>query len=451
MSPDGTHIAFRRGTLAYEGVWGREVWVMGSGGTDQIRVAAERSDGSEVGAPTWSPDGKRIAYVRSTWAYNARGGSVEVNDWQSASAETLFSDDGLSPALHWLSDGRLVYALGNVKTSSRKDSSLWVVPLQVSGRISRSPKRITQVHGRVSQITGSLDGKVLIFRSDTWSPSVYVSSFSRDGALLAKRRLTLDESVSIPSSWTPDSKSILFNSDRNGTPEIFKQAVSEPLASGLVASEAQLSQPSVTPDGSEILYISTPKSGSQEAPSSIFAVPMDGGAPRLVLKDVGIYTVQCPRLPSPTCLYGKVKKGTWETFRFDMRSGNRVGNSQIDPKCNWRLSPDGSQRAIVPYHPDQATIQLRSTSTGETRDVVVKGWNGLMAAAWSTDGKSLLASWHNKQSESALLNVTLDGRASVLLHSKSSDIWSAIPSPDGRLLAICESSGTQNVWLIENF
>jgi len=134
-----------------------------------------------------------------------------------------------------------------------------------------------------------------------------------------------------------------------------------------------------------------------------------------------------------------------------VRSGKRVGDSQIDPECNWGLSPDGSQRAIVPYHPNQETIQLRSTSTGETRDVVVKGWNGLMGAAWSTDGKSLLASWHNKQSESALLNVTLDGRASVLLHSKNSDIWSAIPSPDGRLLAICESSGTQNVWLIENF
>ena len=452
VSPDGTHIAFRRGTLAYEGVWGREEWVMRSDGTDQVKVAADKSDGSEVGAPTWSPDGKRIAYIRSIWAYNARRRSLELNEWQSKSAQTIFSDDHLSDAVHWLSDGRLVYALGNVKTSSRQDSIIWVATLQPSGKISGSPKRIAQGHGRVSQITGSTDGKVVIFRSNTWSPSVYLGSLAPDGThLLAKRRLTLDESVSIPSSWTPDSKAVLFNSDRNGTPEIFKQGVNELLAESLVTSADQVSQPRLTPDGSEVLYISTPKSGNLEAPSSIFAVPIDGGAPRLVLKDVGIYTVQCPRLASMICLYSTVKRGTWETFRFDVKSGKRVGDSQIDPGGNWDLSPDGSQRAIVPYHPDQETIQLRSTSTGEKRDLVVKGWPGLMSAGWSTSGRSLLVSWHNKPSESALLNVTLDGRASVLLRSNNSDIWSSVQSPDGRLLAICEASGTQNVWLIENF
>ena len=86
--------------------------------------------------------------------------------------------------------------------------------------------------------------------------------------------------------------------------------------------------------------------------------------------------------------------------------------------------------------------------TGETRELVVKGWDELKNVDWSADGKSLLVSWVNHDLESALLKVALDGRASVLLRSRN-DLW-AIPSPDGRLLAIAEFTGTKNVWEIEN-
>jgi len=78
------------------------------------------------------------------------------------------------------------------------------------------------------------------------------------------------------------------------------------VAESMATSAEQLSQPTVTPDGSEILYISTPKSGP-ETPSSIFAMPIRGGTPRLVLKDVAIFTVQCARLPSTICLYSTSK------------------------------------------------------------------------------------------------------------------------------------------------
>ena len=115
------------------------------------------------------------------------------------------------------------------------------------------------------------------------------------------------------------------------------------------------------------------------------------------------------------------------------------------------LTVDGSQRGIIVFGANDGKIHFRSTSTGKTRDVKVKGWDGLMGLDWSPDGKSLLVSWHNFEEDSALLKTTVDGRTSVLLKSSNPEIWAAIPSPDGRLLAIAEAGGPKNVWQIENF
>ena len=444
VSPDDAHIAFLRAEMPYDVLVRREQWVMRSDGADQIKVAADKSDGSALGPPTWSPDSKRIANIRTTWSFSYNPRSVEVNDWRNARAETVFSDNRLTRASHWLPDGVLIYGLEN-----QSDSSLWMVSLQKSGKISGSPKRITQGQGSILQMSGSVDGKIISFLSEHRSPSIYIGTLAPDGAhLLANRRLTLDESANAATSWTPDSKAVLFSSDRNGTKEIFKQSTDQPLAESLIAGAQDLWQPRLTPDGSEILYLSTTQSSSSETLSSIFAIPITGGTPRLIVQAISIWNVQCARLPSTICLYSVARGDTWETFRFDVRSGKSTAPPQIDPPCSWSLSPDGSQRAIVANN-SHGVIQLRSTATGEKRDLVVKGWDELENIDWSADGKSLLVAWVNHDLDSALLKVALDGRVSVLLRSKN-NVW-AVPSPDGRLLAIAESTGTKNVWEIENF
>jgi DNA-binding winged helix-turn-helix (wHTH) protein/Tol biopolymer transport system component len=449
VSPDGARVAFRRTELTYDGLLGREIWVMRSDGTDPIKVAPDK--GSRVGTPAWSSDGKWIAYVRTELAYNALTRSVEVNQWEKGSAQTLFSDNRLTPAVDWLADGRLIYALDTERVSGPGDSSVWAVSLTQAGKISEPPKRLTQGTGVISQVSGSGDAKVLIVLRERWSPSIYIGTLAPDGTQLrAHKRLTLDESASIPTSWTPDSAAVLFYSDRNGPLEIFKQATDSPLAEKLASAAEQLSQPRVTPDGSEILYVSTPKSSRPETLSSVFAMPIRGGTPRLVLKQAGIFAVECARAPSAVCLYSISKGNTRLTFPFDARSGKTTGPPQIDPEGFWSLSPDGLLRAFVAVGSNQQTIQLRSTSSSTTRDLVVKGWNGLMHIDWSADGSSLLVGWHGHRSDSALLKVTLDGNVAVLLRSRNF-IGYAIPSPDGRLLAILEVSPTKNVWQIENF
>ncbi len=204
VSPDGAHVAFRRADLTYDGSLSREVWVIRSDGTDPIKVAADQ--GSRVGTPTWSPDGKRIAYVRTALAYDAPERSIEVNEWKKGSAETLFSDSRLTPALHWLPDGRLIFTLFPPQTTGPGDSSVWILSPPQAGNFSGSPKRITEGSGSITQFGGSADGKALVFVRQNWSPSIYIGTLATDGAqLLAHRRLTLDESANVPTSWTPDS------------------------------------------------------------------------------------------------------------------------------------------------------------------------------------------------------------------------------------------------------
>jgi WD40 repeat protein len=160
--------------------------------------------------------------------------------------------------------------------------------------------------------------------------------------------------------------------------------------------------------------------------------------------------VQCANAPLNFCLYSVAKGDDMETFRFDVKNGKSSYPSQVDPGCNWSLSPDGSQRAIV-CPSLKETIRFRSTLTGKMRDLRVTGRNELDSITWATDGKSLLVAGKTPEGGSALLRITLDGKASVLLRSTTTEILGAIPSPDGRSLALAEKSVYNNVWQIENF
>jgi len=269
--------------------------------------------------------------------------------------------------------------------------------------------------------------------------------------------LTLDENDNVPWAWTPDSKTVIFASDRNdhnGKLDLFTlaldQSLPEPLVTSAEAKSVVVAR--LNPAGTEVLYESIPVSA--EGSRSIYAVPLAGGAPRLVLQDKYLANLQCAQLPSTLCVYGIDTPSKHFIRRFDPGTGESSPLVEIPSQempIGWSLSPNGSQLAISFYRPDQSVIHLRSTADGTTRDVVMKGRAGVSSADWSADGKSFFVTTTDSDHKTALFNVKLDGRSYLLMKDDKKSIEWAIPSPDGKLVAINIYTGVTNVWSLANF
>jgi hypothetical protein len=148
--------------------------------------------------------------------------------------------------------------------------------------------------------------------------------------------------------------------------------------------------------------------------------------------------------------------------------GRELTRFDIDPADEatyvWDLSPDGTRVAILKY--SEGRIRVLSWSRRQaSQEILVKGWNNLQSLDWAADGKGLFAS-SLRPGSSALLHLDLQGNSHLLWEQKGSTSpagrpWDqpfagpsapwAVPSPDGRHLAIYQWSVSSNMWMMENF
>jgi hypothetical protein len=71
---------------------------------------------------------------------------------------------------------------------------------------------------------------------------------------------------------------------------------------------------------------------------------------------------------------------------------------------------------------------------------------------WTSDSKSVLVTGWAANGASVVLAVEPNGNHRVLLEGeRAAPYWWAIPSPDGRYLALQVVTRENNVWMVENF
>ncbi len=282
------------------------------------------------------------------------------------------------------------------------------------------------------------------------------------GARLAMpRRLTHDDRGDYATAWTADSKAVLFSSNRNGNPDVFKQALDQRFAEPVVTGPEDQCDPTLTPDGASILYFGLPTWARLAAtkPVALRQAPIAGGPAQLVLNEQGFSRVHCARQPSNLCVVDQRTKGQLFFYAFDpiRGKGRELTRIEVSPNAqyDWDLSPDGSRIALQRSNDQQGGLKVLSLTGERAYDVVVQGWHQLSSISWAADGKGwFVSSW--SEGSDILLFVDLKGQAQVLwrqfsLLPRIATVSWGIPSPDGRYLAFAASTLSGNAWMMENF
>ena len=460
VSPDGSKIAF----LA--GIWDNEqIWLVEADGSNPRKIV----DGGQenFGAVAWAPDGNRFAYVRTTkpTSKGAFRKQIEVYDVTSGRSEVILSELRLGDSVAWTNTGRLIYSLDEPEPNQR-DSNLWSAQIDAStGHWSGSPTRITNDRGSSAGISVAVDGERMALLRSTYQGDIYLAEIAAPGKTLSpSRRFTRDEREDWPTSWTSDSKAVLFISERDGPPHIFKQSVTETQPELLVGGNNVVSAARLTPDGLSALYGVSEKSGEPSHTFRIMRVPVAGGPSQFVLEAREITNFQCARLPSTLCIYSQIesKSGYLQFFAFDPSGAKGpellAGRmKEIGGIGSWSLSPDGkylvSSKSQNPY--DEPTLRVVNLAEGTERFIPMPDIGLMIGMDWAADSKSLWIGGYRGRgawgTRSGILNVDLAGRVKLVVEGLNPSILFAIPSPDGRRLALYGNSQSSNMWLLENF
>jgi hypothetical protein len=415
----------------------------------------------------WAPDSQRIAYKRFVSVPGGVRCDIESRDLKGGEPSVVLSDPKLAPrfggGLWWLADDRLIYPFGEIAggNSAVNDTNLWAVKVDArSGRPADKPRQITNWSGfSLAGPNASADGKRLVFARLNAQTVVYVGELEKEGTRLKSppRGLTLDDRDDWPTAFTPDSQAILFDSDRSGKEDIYKQNLDQDRAEPLVSTSQVDRLPRLSPDGAWIIYESMKPEddvNGESARGQLRRVPVSGGPSQLILTTQGWDDHQCARAPATLCLLSE-RSDQKELIltAFDPVKGRDREVVRIATKEGFEypfnLSPDGSEIAVL-FPEGENRIRLLPVGGGQPRDLVVKGWYGLSSLDWAADGRGFYASSLSPRA-ATLLYIDLEGQASPMWEQRGS-LWTwGVPSPDGRHLAILGYTMDSNVWMLENF
>lgn len=439
---------------------------MGSNGEEAHRVAGPES-GTSFRHVDWTPDGRRVAWIKFRGNENP---ALESCDPGGGSAVAVFSDARLRLS-RWMPGNRIILSMVEFPPNDGSHN-LWELRIDPRSHRPRArPRRITNWVGTVFlHLSATADGERLAFNRAKALVDISVSEFDvMAERLKGTRRLIAADRANWPSAWTPDSRALLFHSDRNGNFDVYRRALSDARVEVLAGGSSEQFQGQFGPDGASLLYLEWdpvhPDSGrlmrapvSGDPPLVLFTLsgrpvsPQREYVARTVLNTNVYPSFRCSSKPDGNCVIGEVRQGQVVFTVFDAASGARgeILKTGIDPRLSfWDLAPDGSRIAVGSRERKAGRVRILPVAGGSAGELIVKDQARWRNVGWAADGKSLFVTLEYSKG-GGIVHVTLDGKAKELYRTIG---WvdRVVASPDGRYLAYSELNFDSNVWMLEHF
>jgi Tol biopolymer transport system component len=451
-SPDGRHVVFISADQS-------EIWVTDADGNEARRIVAASPD--RINFVLWAQDGRRLMFHR--FHHSNRDSVLSYESVALATGRTLATvrHSWMSSASA-LSDGRIVYLRWDNDdfTSAR---AIWEVKTNsATGAFLGQPRKVADIVANDTTLLDlivSADGKqsMVLRRSD--QNTIFLGDFDQSSPRITNiRRFTLDERINYPHAWTADSRAVIFESDRNGNFDLFRQNIGRRTPETLVDTPYTEILPQLSPDGRFVLYAARPL--EPERPwyykprtYKLMRVPVNGGTPAEVPIGGMLEEFRCALGPGKRCVLRTTLPEGYRVY-YDLDAVNGKGRelartkSSLEFLGDWDISPDGTHIAIPNHDPREARIRVVALEPGpgevHEREMVLSGLANLRGLVWAADGSGWFVSVDTSVGN-RLLYVYLDGRYRSLGDIQG---W-AVPSPDGKRVAFLDRTIATNAWLFE--
>ena len=374
-SPDGSAVAYKTGGFLQ---W----WRHGRAHIDESAIAIKRGERierfSDGGAkdewPMWTPDGASIVYVSD------RTGTPNL--W-------IKSVGGKAREITHFTDGRLLYPAmsGDGKTIVfERDFGIWktdlagnasVVPIVLRG----APPRAGIEHLTLARVSGAVlspDGKKLAFVAHG---QVFAGS-SKDASDAARVTTTTGNEAMV--QWAPDSRRLVYVSDRSGSRNLYTYDFGTQTETRLTDEAASDDYPRYSPDGKTIVFF---RNGTE-----------------LRILDVAA-------------------KSTRLLLRGEL---SRAPFGDVDDVA---FSNDGAWIAVTQAGAKGfATVHVVRTTGGPARPISFLANSNAGSVTWSPDGTRLYYATSQRTEDGAIAQIDLIPRAPKFREDQFRDLFTELPS-----------------------